>query len=141
MRKIAKGNIVYHNLRMNLDNEQHRRVHLVLSKLNTKIHKSVNQFLIDAADFYIQSFQEEGVLQKNKQETKYISKQELEMIRREWKEEMKNELIILLGTALSKGTGMIQGTEEGQVSSTYESIREEETENDPVVESLADGWG
>lgn len=141
MRIIAKGNIVYHNLRMNLDNEQHRRVHLVLANLNTKIHKSVNQFLIDAADFYIQSFQEEGVLQKNKQETKYISKQELETIRREWKEEMKNELIILLGTALSKGTGMIQGIEERQVSGIYENIREEETENDPVVEGLADGWG
>ncbi len=143
MRKIAKGNIVYHNLRMNLDNEQHRRIHQVLAKLNTEIHKSVNQFLIDAADFYIRSFQEEGLFKESKKETKYISRQDLENVRRELREEMKNEIIILLGTALTKGTGIIQGIGigDGQTSGTYESVREEKTENDPVIESLADGWG
>lgn len=143
MRKIAKGNIVYHNLRMNLDNEQHRRIHQVLAKLNTEIHKSVNQFLIDAADFYIRSFQEEGLFKESKKETKYISRQDLENVRRELREEMKNEIIILLGTALTKGTGIIQGIGigDGQISGTYESVREEKTENDPVIESLADGWG
>lgn len=45
-----KDNIVYHNMRMNLDNEQHRRIHMVLTDLNTNVHKSVNQFLIDATD-------------------------------------------------------------------------------------------
>lgn len=141
MRKIAKGNIVYHSLRMNLDNEQHRRVHQVLAKLNTEIHKSVNQFLIDAADFYIQSFQEEGLFKESKKETKYISRQDLEIVRRELREEMKNEIIILLGTALTKGTGSVQGIGDGQVSGTYENVREEKAENDPVIESLADGWG
>ncbi len=143
MRKIAKGNIVYHNMRMNLDNEQHRRIHQVLAKLNTEIHKSVNQFLIDAADFYIRSFQEEGLFKESKKETKYISWQDLENVRRELREEMKNEIIILLGTALTKGTGIIQGIGigDGQISGTYESVREEKTENDPVIESLADGWG
>lgn len=141
MRKIAKGNIVYHSLRMNLDNEQHRRVHQVLAKLNTEIHKSINQFLIDAADFYIQSFQEEGLFKESKKETKYISRQDLEIVRRELREEMKNEIIILLGTALTKGTGIVQGIGDGQVSGTYENVREEKAENDPVIESLADGWG
>lgn len=141
MRKMARENIVYHNLRMNLDNEQHRRVHQVLAKLNTEIHKSINQFLIDAADFYIQSFQEEGLCKENKKDTKYISRQDLEAVRRELREEMKNEMIILLGTALTKGTGMIQGIGDGQVSGTYESVREEKTKNDLIIESLADGWG
>lgn len=141
MRKMAKGNIAYHSLRMNLDNEQHRRVHQVLAKLNTEIHKSVNQFLIDAADFYIQSFQEEGLFKESKKETKYISRQDLEIVRRELREEMKNEIIILLGTALTKGTGIVQGIGDGQVSGTYKNVREEKAENDPVIESLADGWG
>lgn len=126
---------------MNLDNEQHRRVHQVLAKLNTEIHKSVNQFLIDAADFYIQSFQEEGLFKESKKETKYISRQDLEIVRRELREEMKNEIIILFGTALTKGTGIVQGIGDGQVSGTYENVREEKAENDPVIESLADGWG
>ena len=141
MRKIAKGNIVYHNLRMNLDNEQHRRVHLVLSKLNIEIHKSVNQFLIDAADFYIRSFQEDRLLKENEKETKYISRQELENVRRELREEVKNEIIVLLGAALTKGTGRFQGIGDEQGSGTYGGFEEEEKEANPVVESLADGWG
>lgn len=141
MRKIAKGNIVYHNLRMNLDNEQHRRVHLVLSKLNVEIHKSVNQFLIDAADFYIRSFQEDRLLKENEKETKYISRQELENVRRELREEVKNEIIVLLGAALTKGTGRFQGIWDEQGSGTYGGFEEEEKEANPVVESLADGWG
>ena len=141
MRKIAKGNIVYHNLRMNLDNEQHRRVHLVLSKLNVEIHKSVNQFLIDAADFYIRSFQEDRLLKENEKETKYISRQELENVRRELREEVKNEIIVLLGAALTKGTGRFQGIGDEQGSGTYGGFEEEEQEANPVVESLADGWG
>ncbi len=141
MRKIAKGNIVYHNLRMNLDNEQHRRVHLVLSKLNVEIHKSVNQFLIDAADFYIRSFQEDRLLKENEKETKYISRQELENVRRELREEVKNEIIVLLGAALTKGTGRFQGIGDEQGSGTYGGFEEEEKEANPVVESLADGWG
>lgn len=141
MRKIAKGNIVYHNLRMNLDNEQHRRVHLVLSKLNVEIHKSVNQFLIDAADFYIRSFQEDRLLKENEKETKYISRQELETVRRELREEVKNEIIVLLGAALTKGTGRFQGIGDEQGSGTYGGFEEEEKEDNPVVESLADGWG
>ena len=48
-----KTNITYHSIRMNLNNEQHRRVHKVLMELNMDVHKSVNQFLIDAADDYI----------------------------------------------------------------------------------------
>lgn len=141
MRKISKGNIVYHNLRMNLDNEQHRRVHLVLSKLNTEIHKSVNQFLIDAADFYIRSFQEDGLLKENQKETKYISRQEMETIRRELREEVKNEIIVLLGTALTKGTGIIQRIGDGQGTGDYGGFEEEKREENPAVESLADGWG
>lgn len=50
---MVKNNIAYHSIRMNLDNEQHHRVHKVIADLNTDVHKSVNQFFIDAADSYI----------------------------------------------------------------------------------------
>ena len=50
---MGRRNVVYHSLRLNLDNEQHRRVHTILSKLNLDIDKSVNQFFIDAEDDYI----------------------------------------------------------------------------------------
>ena len=48
---MGKSNICYHNVRLNLDNEQHCRVHRILAELNTEIHKSVNQFIVDAVEF------------------------------------------------------------------------------------------
>ena len=49
---MAKSNIIYRSYRLNLDNEQHRRVNKVLAELNTDIHKSVNQFITDAILLY-----------------------------------------------------------------------------------------
>ena len=53
---MAKTNICYHRLRLNIDNEQHQRVEKVLADLNTEIHKSVNKFIVDSIDFYIRSW-------------------------------------------------------------------------------------
>lgn len=50
---MGKELIVNHSLRLNLANEQHRRVEKVLSDLNTDVHKSLNQFTIEALDHYI----------------------------------------------------------------------------------------
>ena len=36
---------------------------------------------------------------------------------------------------------IFQGTEDEQGSGTYGGFEEEEKEDNPVVESLADGWG
>ena len=88
---MGKGNIVYHNLRMNLDNEQHRRVHSVLAELNTDVHKSVNQFLIDAADSYISRLAGNELTKESEQkgECLYVRREELEQIRREIKDELQ----------------------------------------------------
>ncbi len=59
---MAKSNIVFRSYRLNLDNEQQRRVNRVLAELNTDIHKSVNQFITDAIDFYTNSFGDENLL-------------------------------------------------------------------------------
>ena len=102
---MGKGNIVYHNLRMNLDNEQHRRVHSVLTELNTDVHKSVNQFLIDAADSYISRLAGNELTKEPEQtgECLYVRREELEQIRRETKDELQREVIVTLGTALAGG--------------------------------------
>ena len=73
-----KDNIVYHNMRMNLDNEQHRRIHMVLTDLNTNVHKSVNQFLIDATDAYIRKLEGNELTNEEKaqpEEHLYITRQ------------------------------------------------------------------
>jgi len=56
---MPKENITSFNFRLNLDNEQHLRVYKIFHNLNVDIHKSKNQFIVDALDFYIRSFEEE----------------------------------------------------------------------------------
>ena len=139
---MGKGNIVYHNLRMNLDNEQHRRIHAVLADLNTDIHKSVNQFLIDAADAYIRRLGDQETVRTEKRECPYITKEEFEQVRKEIREELQREIIQTLGMALA-GTrvppafGMVPA---GEMEGTGNG-REEEAAADVTTIGLASSWG
>lgn len=138
-----KENIVYHNMRMNLDNEQHRRVHRILSDLNTNVHKSVNQFLIDAADAYIRKL--EGSELTNEETPKsencrYITREDLEKIRREIKEELQREMIIILGSALAGGR-VIQMPEIRTEKNLPQNDAEEGINADATTIGLASSWG
>lgn len=136
---MAKGNITFHNLRINLNNEQHRRVHRVLKDLNTDVHKSVNQFLIDAADYYITMLQE-GVTKEEKKsaESRYITWDDMEKIRKEIKDEMQREIIMVLGTALAGG--QVNKMQEVKMVREYKAEEQEESADTTMV-GLADMWG
>ncbi|MCD8039279.1 MAG: hypothetical protein LUE96_09385 [Lachnospiraceae bacterium] len=138
---MGKGNIVYHNLRMNLDNEQHRRVHLVLSDLNTDVHKSVNQFLIDAADSYISRLAGSELTNKGQQsgECPYITKEDMEQLRREMKDELQKEMIVLLGSALTGNKGVT--VQEVRAEHRKQRGTEEDTDADETTLGLASSWG
>lgn len=140
---MGKENIVYHNLRMNLDNEQHRRVHLVLSDLNTDVHKSVNQFLIDAADSYISRLEEKELTKEKKQTGKslYVTREDLEKVHREIKDELQREMIIILGSALTAGKIItVPEVRNGKVEADP-NVTEEDTEVDETTVGLASSWG
>lgn len=139
MTEMAKGNITFHNLRINLNNEQHRRVHRVLKDLNTDVHKSVNQFLIDAADYYITMLQE-GVTKEEKKsaESRYITWDDMEKIRKEIKDEMQREIIMVLGTALAGG--QVNKMQEVKMVREYKAEEQEESADTTMV-GLADMWG
>lgn len=136
---MAKGNITFHNLRINLNNEQHRRVHRVLKDLNTDVHKSVNQFLIDAADYYITMLQE-GVTKEEKRsaESQYITWDDMDRIRKEIKDEMQREIIMVLGTALAGG--QVNKMQEVKMVREYKAEEQEESADTTMV-GLADMWG
>lgn len=136
---MAKGNITFHNLRINLNNEQHRRVHRVLKDLNTDVHKSVNQFLIDAADYYITMLQE-GVTKEEKKsaESQYITWDDMDRIRKEIKDEMQREIIMVLGTALAGG--QVNKMQEVKMVREYRAEEQEESADTTMV-GLADMWG
>lgn len=138
-----KENIVYHNMRMNLDNEQHRRVHRILSDLNTNVHKSVNQFLIDAADAYIRKLEGSELTNEEKPKSencRYITREDLEKIRREIKEELQREMIIILGSALAGGR-VIQMPEIKTEKNLPQNDAEEGINADATTIGLASSWG
>ena len=139
-----KDNIVYHNMRMNLDNEQHRRIHMVLTDLNTNVHKSVNQFLIDATDAYIRKLEGNELTNEEKaqpEENLYITRDDLDKIRREIKDELQKEMISILGLALITGK-VIQMPE---VRTVRENTTQKENEEDMSVNEttmgLVSSWG
>lgn len=140
---MGKGNIVYHNLRMNLDNEQHRRVHLVLSDLNTDVHKSVNQFLIDAADSYISRLEGKELTREEKQpgECLYVTREDLEKIRREIKDELQREMIIILGSALTGGKVITVPEVRTEKEGAASDVTEEHADADETTVGLASSWG
>ena len=139
-----KDNIVYHNMRMNLDNEQHRRIHMVLTDLNTNVHKSVNQFLIDATDAYIRKLEGNELTNEEKaksEEPLYITRDDLEKIRREIKDELQKELIGILASSLITGK-VIQMPEVVAVREnvTQKNI-EEDVSADETTMGLVSSWG
>ena len=146
---MAKSNIVNRSYRLNLDDEQQRRVNKVLAGLNKDIHKSVNQFITDAIDFYANSFEDESLIreagERKKKEEEYILRSDLEGIREELKNEVKNEIIILLGAALGGGAARMA---EGSMGRTVMETVEKETiagntgeDTDPTMMELVDNWG
>ncbi len=139
-----KENIVYHNVRLNLDNEQHRRIHRVMAELNLNVHKSINQFLIEAVDAYIRMLEGEDVINKEgvqPPETEYLVKEDLEQIRREIKDELQREMIGMLVSCLVSGKSIqIQDikTTKGEF---VQDIPEEDTEADETISGLVSSWG
>ena len=144
---MAKSNICYHNVRLNLDNEQHRRVHRILADLNTDIHKSVNQFIVDAVDSHISSLSGESLVKGNGERKKaegYVTRDELDGMWAETKNEVKNEIILLLATALGGGaaraaeTAVRRGGMDAAAVKTADGTKEAD---DPTMMELVDGWG
>lgn len=139
-----KDNIVYHNMRMNLDNEQHRRIHMVLTDLNTNVHKSVNQFLIDATDAYIRKLEGNELTNEEKaksEEPLYITRDDLDKIRREIKDELQKEMIGILASSLITGK-VIQMPE---VMVVRENVTQKDIEEDVGADEttmgLVSSWG
>lgn len=78
---------------------------MVLTDLNTNVHKSVNQFLIDATDSYIKKLEGNDLTNEEKPKTGdciYITRDDLDKMRREIKDELQKEMIFLLGAGISK---------------------------------------
>lgn len=135
---MAVRDVVRISLRLNLQNEQHQRIYRVLAALDKDIHKSANQFIANAVDFYIRSLDSDEILGKpeEKKKPEYITSEDLADICREIKSEVKDEIIRLLGSVIAGGsTARMQQDRAGSIP---EGDREEKN---PVVSELANRWG
>lgn len=144
---MAKSNICYHSVRLNLNNEQHCRIQKVLAELNTDIHKSVNQFIVDAVDFYIRSLNDESLVKdavEPKKNAGYISRDDLDSIREELKSEIKSEIIMLLGAAFGAGGVRVAETATGRNNmdvAAVETAEDTKEPDDPTMMELVENWG
>ena len=134
---MVKQNVIKHCLRLNMQNEQHQRIQKVLEGLNKDIHKSENQFIIKAIDFYIRSFEEDDIVEKQHRNRKpeYVTVEAIEGIRKELESSMKDELIRLLGTAITGGLTV------RAADSSNKRIQEETEESNPYAAEAANRWG
>lgn len=134
---MVKQNVIKHCLRLNMQNEQHKRIQKVLEGLNKDIHKSENQFIIKAIDFYIRSFEEDDIVEKQHRNRKpeYVTVEAIEGIRKELESSMKDELIRLLGMAITGGLTV------RAADSSNKRIQEETEESNPYAAEAANRWG
>ena len=141
---MAKDNLLYYSFRLNVNNPQHVKINNVLKDLDPE-YKSKNQFLVDAAEFYIDHMGEENITvsgaERKAARKGYVTRAEYDEMKERLKQEVmteaRNEVIRLLGGMLAgsrlNGVNVIQQTEKpSQVS--------EEIIEDEVLEELAGSW-
>lgn len=62
---MALEHIIKHSCRFNIKNPQHRKVNEVLVNLSPDVCKSKSQFLINAAEYYIDHFGKEAFIESS----------------------------------------------------------------------------
>ena len=145
---MGKELIVNHSLRLNLANEQHRRVEKVLSDLNTDVHKSLNQFTIDALDYYIQYLEGNVPLcndSSSKEVQEYVTGDDLEKAVKGLKDEIvveiRKEVFGMLASAFLSGRALQEAAVENVVKMPEKKEQEQEIETDETMMGLASSWG
>jgi hypothetical protein len=137
---VGNPDVASHSLRLNLRNEKHLRVEKALEQINPKIFKSLNEFMIDAIDFYIKYLDGENIAiraDKGLQDNQWATKEELEEMKLVIEKNVKEEVIQLLGMALS---GQALQQREALSNETVKEI-EEDGITDTAAIDLVVGWG
>lgn len=137
---MGNPDVASHSLRLNLRNEKHLRVEKALEQINPKIFKSLNEFMIDAIDFYIKYLDGENIAiraDKGLQDNQWATKEELEEMKQVIEKNVREEVIQLLGMALSS-----QSLQQREVLSN-ETVKEIEEDGitDTAAIDLVVGWG
>lgn len=135
---MSLEHIVKHTCRFNIKNPQHRKVNEVLAGLSPDVCKSKSQFLIDAAEYYIDHFGKEAFTEARRDDSPYVTKKELKDIEERTVEaavtEARNEVIRLLGGVIA-GCSNLSALPQRAVAE--EVKQEEEPQDDDTISDYA----
>lgn len=90
----------HYSIRLNLRNEQHARVHYILRNLNMDFHKSLNQFMINAIDGYVQSLDDDTMSEPTVHKREILTRNDLAEIQEGIYGVVSDSVITALGKAL-----------------------------------------
>jgi hypothetical protein len=120
-----------------MNNPQHVKINEVMKNLNPKIYKSRNQFLVEAAIFYIEHYGEDAFMEHEEGiEKEYLSREDLVSLKAELIEtamkEARQEVIRVLG-------GVISGMQVTQPVNVAAASQPEEPYEEPVDDEVVAG--
>ena len=133
---MSLEHIVKHTCRFNIKNPQHRKVNEVLAGLSPDVCKSKSQFLIDAAEYYIDHFGKEAFVTVSRDEQEYVTRTELENLKRQ----MIDEIIrISLGAKDEAETASYISRTRMDSQKEEEEPQDDDTISDYALSYLMDG--
>ncbi len=142
---MAKSKFRNFTIRLSGENEQHIKVRNLLEDLNMDIHKSKSQFIIDAIEFYFDSFDEaeltnSGYERRQKCREDYVSREEMKKAMSDLKAEVYGKVLQLYG-----GNVLLQNMNMGQAvpqaDAGQDNMEEAEPEIEDEVLDAAMKWG
>lgn len=142
---MAKDNLITNTFRLNMNNPTHVKINNVLKNLNPKIYKSRNQFLIDAAVFFIEHYGDESFMErKEEEEIHFVTQDELEVIKKEMIQnamtEARREVIRLLGGVIAGAKNVNQETN-NNITSSVPLQQDDEVISDYALKCMNYGEG
>lgn len=138
---MAKRKFRNFTIRLSGENEQHIKVRNLLEDLNMDIHKSKSQFIIDAIEFYFNSFDEaeltnSGLERQQKCREEYVSREEMEKAISDLKAEVYGKVLQLYG-----GSVLLQNLNMAQTDAGHNNMEEAGPEIEDEVLDAAMKWG
>lgn len=138
---MARSKFRNFTIRLSGENEQHIKVRNLLEDLNMDIHKSKSQFIIDAIEFYFDSFDEaeltnSGYERQQKCREEYVLREEMEKAISDLKAEVYGKVLQLYG-----GNVLLQNLNMPQAETSCNNEEEMEPEIEDEVLDAAMKWG
>lgn len=148
---MARKDVEQFNLRLNLNNPNHLKIYRTFQDLNTDIHKSRNNFMVEAILRYIKGISDEDLTfagaKKNQEKDRYVTQSELEELENRITSKVMKEVAEMLGRAALANQNMMmnpmmmqsymQMSQGVQSEVTEEKAPEEETEEDATLKEMS----